>query len=172
MVTLSQNIAFSFWTKHLSCTMAVKLFCSLKCNSKANTNFFFLVHEFTDRRFTLSVCVCVCVCARAKSLLSNLTLCDPVDCSSSGSSVHRFLQARILGGFPLPSPGFLGNPGIDLGSLTSPALADGFFTTEPPGKPQRWPPQFFYFTPLHFMGKSHAGVVSVKVWLKRYKILL
>ena len=31
--------------------------------------------------------------------------------------------------------GDLRNPGIEPGSLTSPALADGFFTTEPPGKP-------------------------------------
>ena len=31
-----------------------------------------------------------------------------------------------------PSPGDLSNPGIE---LISPALADGFFTTEPPGKP-------------------------------------
>ena len=28
------------------------------------------------------------------------------------------------------------DPGIEPASLVSPALADGFFTTEPPGKPQ------------------------------------
>ena len=33
-----------------------------------------------------------------------------------------------------PSPGDLPHPGI---KLMSPALAGGFFTTEPPGKPQR-----------------------------------
>ena len=27
---------------------------------------------------------------------SCLTLCDPVDCSPPGSSVHRILQARVL----------------------------------------------------------------------------
>ena len=32
----------------------------------------------------------------AKSLPSCPTLCDPVDCSPPGSSVHRILQARIL----------------------------------------------------------------------------
>ena len=32
---------------------------------------------------------------------------------------------------PFPSPGDLPNPGIE---LAFPALADGFFTTEPPGK--------------------------------------
>ena len=32
----------------------------------------------------------------AKSLQSSLTLCDPMDCSLSGSSVHGIFQARIL----------------------------------------------------------------------------
>ena len=36
------------------------------------------------------------VCLLAKSLQSCLTLCDPMDCSSPGSSVHGILQARIL----------------------------------------------------------------------------
>ena len=36
---------------------------------------------------------------------------------------------------PLLSPGDLPDPGIKLASLMSPALAGGFFTTEPPGKP-------------------------------------
>ena len=36
---------------------------------------------------------CVCVCEVAQSCP---TLCDPVDCSPPGSSVHGILQARIL----------------------------------------------------------------------------
>ena len=43
----------------------------------------------------------LCVCA--KSLQSCLTLCDPMDCSLPGSSVHRILQARILEWVALPS---------------------------------------------------------------------
>ena len=39
----------------------------------------------------LCVCVCVCVCAQ-----SCLTLCDPMDCSPPGSSVHGIFQAVIL----------------------------------------------------------------------------
>ena len=35
-------------------------------------------------------------------------------------------------GLPFPSPGDLPNSGIE---LEFPALAGGFFTTEPPGKP-------------------------------------
>ena len=34
--------------------------------------------------------------AAAKLLQSCLTLCDPMDCSPSGSSVHEILQAAIL----------------------------------------------------------------------------
>ena len=36
------------------------------------------------------------VCMRAKSLQSDPTLCDLMDCSPPGSSVHGTLQARIL----------------------------------------------------------------------------
>ena len=39
----------------------------------------------------------------AKSLQSCLTVCDPMDCSSSGSSVHEILQARMLEWVPMPS---------------------------------------------------------------------
>ena len=35
-------------------------------------------------------------CVHAKSLQSCLTLCNPMDCSPPGSSVHEILQARIL----------------------------------------------------------------------------
>ena len=46
------------------------------------------------------------------------TLCDPMDYSLPGSSVHGILQARILSGLPFPSPGDLPNPGIEPGSPT------------------------------------------------------
>ena len=42
------------------------------------------------------MCVCVCVCVCAKLLQLCLTLCDSMDCSMLGSSVHGILQARIL----------------------------------------------------------------------------
>ena len=43
--------------------------------------------------FSLCVCVCVCVCVCAQSYPP---LCDPMDCSLTGSSVHGIPQARIL----------------------------------------------------------------------------
>ena len=39
-------------------------------------------------------------------------------------------------GLPSPPPGDLPHPGIEPTSLMSSALAGGFFTTEPPGKPR------------------------------------
>ena len=42
-------------------------------------------------------------CVHAKSLQSSLTLCDPVDCSPPGCSVHGVLQARILEWAAMPS---------------------------------------------------------------------
>ena len=39
----------------------------------------------------------------AKSLQSCLTLCDPMDCSPPGSSVHGILQTRILEWVAMPS---------------------------------------------------------------------
>ena len=44
-----------------------------------------------------------CACVHAKSLQSCLTLCNPMDCSPSGSSVRGILQARILGWVAMPS---------------------------------------------------------------------
>ena len=67
--------------------------------------------------------------AYAKLLSSCPTLCDPVDCSPPGSSVHGILQARILEWVPCPPPGDIPNPGIKTASLRSPAVAGGFFTT-------------------------------------------
>ena len=54
-----------------------------------------------------------------------------MDCSPPGSFVHGISQAEYWSGLPFPSPGDLPDPGI---KPMSPALADRFFTTEPPGK--------------------------------------
>ena len=51
---------------------------------------------------------------------SCLTLCNPMDCSLPGSSVHGVFQARIPEWLPLPSPRNLQDPEI---KPVSPALA-------------------------------------------------
>ena len=45
-----------------------------------------------------------------------------------------FPRQEYWSGLPFTSPGDLPDPGIKPESLTSPALAGGFFTTEAPGK--------------------------------------
>jgi len=55
---------------------------------------------------------------------------DPMDPASL--LVHGIFLARILEWAAVSSSGDLPNPGI---KPTSPVLAGGFFTTEPPGTP-------------------------------------
>ena len=66
---------------------------------------------------------------------SCLTLCDPVDCSPPGSSVHGILQARVLEWVAMPSS--RGSSWLSNWTYISCVfcIAGGFFTTEPPGKP-------------------------------------
>ena len=47
--------------------------------------------------------LCTFVCVHAKLLQSCLTLCDPMDSSPPGSSVHGIVQARILKWLATPS---------------------------------------------------------------------
>ena len=84
--------------------------------------------------FHCSIGCCFCCCLAAQSYP---TLCDPMDGSPPGSSLHRILQARILewqyssigrGKNTCPPPGDLPNPGIEPVSLMSPALTGRIFT--------------------------------------------
>ena len=59
------------------------------------------------------------------------TLCDPMDCSLSGSSVHGIIQEECWSGLPFPSLGDLPDQGIEPGSPASQADA---LPSEPPGK--------------------------------------
>ena len=68
----------------------------------------------------------------------------PMNCSPPGSSVE-FPRQEYWSGLPFPSPGDLPDPEMEPESPVAPALAGGFFTSEPPGKPswvsngpQRW----------------------------------
>ena len=60
---------------------------------------------------------------------------DPMDFNPLGSSVHGIFQARVLEWVAISTPGDLPDPGIELMSPASPAMAGRFFTTAPPGKP-------------------------------------
>ena len=77
-----------------------------------------------------AACICI-VRVRAQSLQSCPTVCDPMDCSPPGSSVHGILQGEYWSGLPRPPPGDLPNPETEPGS---PVIAGRFFTTELPVK--------------------------------------
>ena len=71
----------------------------------------------------------------AQLLQSCLTLCDPMDCSPPGSSVHGISQARILESVAVSSSrGSFWPRGWTWVSGIS-CIIGKFFTTEPPGKP-------------------------------------
>ena len=57
------------------------------------------------------------------------TLCDPMDCRPQAPLSMGFPRQEYWSGLPFLSPGDLPHPGIE---PRSPALAGGFFTTEPP----------------------------------------
>ena len=67
----------------------------------------------------------------AKSPQSCLTLCNPMDYSLPGSSVHGILRQEYWSGLPFPSPGDLPDPEIE--PMSSALQADSLLT-EPPGK--------------------------------------
>ena len=60
---------------------------TLGCSSKRGGIFWIVLYKIY-----MSLYFCMC----AKSLQLCPTLCDPMDCSPPGSSIHRILQARIL----------------------------------------------------------------------------
>ena len=63
---------------------------------------------------------------------SCVTLCEPMDCSSAGSSVHEILHARILEWVAITSPGCLSEPGFKKKSSN---LQVNSLSSEPTGKP-------------------------------------
>ena len=66
---------------------------------------------------------------QAKPLQSSLTLCDPMDCISPGSSVYGILQARILEWVAMPSSMGSSWSRDQTHVSVSPAIAVSFFTT-------------------------------------------
>ena len=60
------------------------------------------------------------------------SLCDLMDCSLTGSSIHGHLQARVLEWLPFPLPEDLPDPGIE---PRSPKLQADDLPSEPLAKP-------------------------------------
>ena len=73
-----------------------------------------------------------CVCMSAQSLSRVQLFATPWTVACQAPLSMGFPRQEYWSGLPFLSPGDLPNPGI---KPVSPALASGFFTTEPPGKP-------------------------------------
>ena len=71
--------------------------------------------------------VCVCVCVLVSQ--SCPTVCDHMDCSLPGSSVHGISREEYWSGLPFPSPGDLPDPG------SKPAWQADSLLSLLPGKP-------------------------------------
>ena len=66
------------------------------------------------------------------SCLAVSTLCDSMDCSLPGSSIHGIPREGYWSGLPFPSLEDLPDPDTEAGS---PALQEDSIPFEPPGKP-------------------------------------
>ena len=92
-----------------------------------------------SREPVLEAVVCVCalslMCMRSVAQ-SCLTLGDPMDCSTPGSSVHGIYQARILEWVAMPSSRGSSQPRDQTCVSCDSCIAGGFFTAEPQGKPR------------------------------------
>ena len=86
-----------------------------------------MCHLFIPHNIAMTEVLSVCAYVFVSQLC--LTLCNPVDCGLSVSSIHGILQARILEWVPFTFPGDLSNPGIEPGS---PALQTDSLLSEPP----------------------------------------
>ena len=80
--------------------------------------------------YQLCVCVCVCVSVCVCSVVQScLTLCDPMDCSSPGCTVHGNFLARILEWIAISYSRGFSWPRDQTVSLAYSALAGRPFTT-------------------------------------------
>ena len=129
------------------------------------------------------VCSREAYCYRLACAQLCLTLCDLMDYSQPGSSVHEIFQEDYWSGLPFPPQGFFptqrSNP-----YLVPPILASRFFTTEPTGKPVErcsyllpvtWPLLVFWFKVSRWLDCSLLfavllillGTVSLNMWPMR-----
>ena len=60
--------------------------------------------------------MCINVSSEVEIPQSCPTLCDPMNCSLPGSSVHEIFNARILGWVAIPFSRDIPDPGIEPGS--------------------------------------------------------
>ena len=97
--------------------------------------FSYFSHFKSPKHNLLSFEVNIILLVQCSSLCYILSLCNPVDYSPPGSSVHGISQARIQEWVAISSCRASSQPKDQTHISVSPAFADRFFTTAPtPGK--------------------------------------
>ena len=79
--------------------------------------------------FVFSICRSLSSCLHGKSFQLSPTLCDPMDCSSKGSSVQGNSPDKNTWWRAIPFARGFSNPEIEPKSLMSPVLTGSFFIT-------------------------------------------
>ena len=92
------------------------------------------------------------------------TVCDPWTVACQAPLSIGFSRQEYWSGLLFPTPGVLFNPGVKLESFLSSALAGGFFTTLPPGKPHFCSLESINYGDL-LKGK-HFGRAWIPKWLR------
>ena len=91
-----------------------------------------LLWIFLEQKYLLSYCLLTFFLLSLTYRSVCWTVCDPVDCSPPGSSVHGDSPDKYWSGLPCLPPEDLPNPRI---RPRSPALQADSLPSEPPGKP-------------------------------------
>ena len=103
-----------------------------------------------------------CINSMSSVASVTLTLCDPMDCSLPGPSVHGILQARILQWIATPSSRASPQPRDRIHVSCVYCWAGGFFTSDPPGKPIISIVSYYSPYSSHPQPFWHQGLVSWK----------
>ena len=111
-----------------------RLLISWLQSPSAVTNYFPIIQLllFSKWKFFILNSLLILYMLLLKHTQSCPTLCNPMDCSPPGSSIHGILQARILEWVAIPFS--RGSSQFKDQTWVS-CIVGRFFTSEPPGKP-------------------------------------